>query len=287
MFGLKKNKKEESKKKSKKEKNLFDEWAKRNKCLALNVSDVTSFSWYNELIKFIEDGGKPEVFLANKNKDIEQEFIEKASERCIAKIEGTQEEIKKCEMVIGYAEDIEDDIVRFQKDVKKLAKIFKKENFEKVKKLLVGYSETAYFDEKDLEALNMKLEGFWNIVFNGIRMWRARRFLRRFVNRYLNNNVSQKAYYIFFRHYGKDLGYVLSLRISTITLFDDVTTKIWVKKKDKMLEKNQRILKKMMEIIVKENKVLEEIKKSFKTAELLKKEEEVVRAFLIERGLIS
>jgi hypothetical protein len=282
MFKLKKNKKEEPKKtkKTRKEKNLFDEWAKRNRCLALSVSELKDKDWYDEFIGFVKKSGDAKVFLTLKNESLIREFVEHASERSLARIDGVQEEITKCETVINYATDIEDDIIRFGKDVKKLAKKFKKEHFENVKKLLVGYSETERFDEKDLEILNVKPVGFFNILFHGFHMWRARRFLRKFVNRYLDNNVSKRAYQIFFRHYGKDLGYVLSLRISTITLFDDATTKIWTKKKDKMIEKNEKIIKKMMETIAKENKMMDKIKMAHETSELLKEEEKIVLEFV-------
>lgn len=282
MFGLKKKKKEVivKNKKIKKEKNLFDEWARKNKCLALSLGEVKYKSWYEEFIEFVKAGGDVNNFLLLKNEKIVQDFIEKASERSLARIDGTQEEIIKCETVINYAKEIEDDIIKFGKDVKKLAKKFKKCQFEDVKKLLVGYSETARFDEKDLEVLNVKPVGFFNILFHGFGMWRARRYLRKFVKYYLANNVSKRAYFIFFRHYGKDLGYVLSLRISTITLFDDATTKIWANKKDKIIEKNKKVIKKMMDVIAKENEMVDKIKISHKTSELLKKEESVVLEFV-------
>ena len=282
MLKLKKNKKEEPKKtkKTRKEKNLFDEWARNNRCLALSLSELKSKEWYEDFINYARSGEDLKIFLALKNESLIQEFIDSSSERVLARIDGVQEEITKCETVINYAKDIEDDIIKFEKDVKKLAKRFKKKHFENVKKLLVGYSETARFDEKDLEVLNVKPVGFFNVLIHGFHMWGARLFLRKFVKRYLANNVSQKAYQIFFRHYGKDLGYVLSLRISTIALFDDKTTKIWAIKKDKMIEKNKRIIKKMMETIAKDNKLLDKITTSYETSELLKEEEKLALEFI-------
>ena len=135
MFKLKKNKKEESKKtkKNRKEKNLFDEWAKRNRCLALSVSELKDKDWYDEFIGFVKKSGDAKVFLTLKNESLIKEFVECSSERSLARIDGTQEEITKCETVINYAKDIEDDIIRFGQDVYKLAKKFKKEHFENVK----------------------------------------------------------------------------------------------------------------------------------------------------------
>ena len=296
MFDLKKKKQtllkdktvqKEKDKKDREQEGVFDEWIKRHKKIILkdNKKEIKNIYWFKEFQNFIEKGGRVKVFLDSKNAKLYTEFKENYFEKIMSKNEDLKEEIARCEKVISNTVELEYGLLKFAKDIKKLEYIFTKKRFDDVKNLLIYYSQTGVFDEKYLEKLREKIKGFWNTVFNWFRMYRARRFLDKFVLRYTENNVFNKANEIFFMHYGKDVGYTMSLRINTICMFDEMTTKIWIKKKEKAISKINKMIKNMAKTIQKNDEFLREVEKSFKNTKLLKIEEDIVLRYLEDKGV--
>lgn len=296
MFDLKKKKQtllkdktvqKEKDKKGREQEGVFDEWIKRHKKIILkdNKKEIKNIYWFKEFQNFIEKGGRVKVFLDSKNAKLYTEFKENYFEKIMSKNEDLKEEIARCEKVISNTVELEYGLLKFAKDIKKLEYIFTKKRFDDVKNLLIYYSQTGVFDEKYLEKLREKIKGFWNTVFNWFRMYRARRFLDKFVLRYTENNVFNKANEIFFMHYGKDVGYTMSLRINTICMFDEMTTKIWIKKKEKAISKINKMIKNMAKTIQKNDEFLREVEKSFKNTKLLKIEEDIVLRYLEDKGV--
>lgn len=296
MLGLKKKKQtllkdktvqKEEGKKDKEQESVFDEWIKRNKKIILkdNKKEIKNIYWFSDFQNFIKKGGAVKAFLDSKNAKLYTEFKENYFEKIISKNEDVKEEIARCEKVISNAVELEYGLLKFAKDVKKLEYIFTKKRFDDVKNLLIYYSQTGVFGEKYLDKLREKTKGFWDTVFNWFRMYRARRFLNKFVLRYTENNVFNKANEIFFMHYGKDVGYTMSLRINTICMFDEKTTRIWIKKKEKAVSKINKMTKNMVKTIQKNDEFLDEVEKSFRNTKLLKIEEDIVLKYLEDKGV--